>query len=232
MPREWIRATRGVCVALAVLWGASCAVAPTPLPDAPDNDAWRDLFNGRDLAGWTVQPPDAWYVTDDGLLTRRGVPRANLWTVERFGDFVLDLEFKIAPEANSGVFVRTDHPKDFVQTGIEVQVLDSFGKPALDKHDCGAIYDALEPTHNALRAPGLWNRYVITCRGPRIQVDLNGVRIIEINLDRWDTPHRNPDGTANKFRTALCDMPREGHIGLQEHNGAVWYRNIRLKRLD
>ena len=41
----------------------------------------------------------------------------------------------------------------------------------------------------------------------------------------------NPDGTKNKYANALKDFPREGHIGLQDHGGKVWYRNIRLKEL-
>ena len=44
----------------------------------------------------------------------------DIWTKDRYGDFVLELEFKTA--GNSGVFIRTDNPKDNVQTGIEIQV--------------------------------------------------------------------------------------------------------------
>ena len=50
----------------------------------------------------------------------------DIWTKARYGDFVLELEFKTT--GNSGVFFRTDNPKDRVQTGIEIQV-DNPGEP-------------------------------------------------------------------------------------------------------
>jgi hypothetical protein len=113
-----------------------------------------------------------------------------------------------------------------------VQVLDSYGKEPPDKHDCGAISDCLEPSVNAVRPPWEWNRYVITCEGSRIGVVLNGTAILDMDLDRWSDAGRNPDGTPNKFETAYREMPREGHLGLQDHGHPVWYRNVRVQRLE
>jgi hypothetical protein len=62
-------------------------------------------------------------------------------------------------------------------------------------------------------------------------VVLNGKQILEMDLDRWTEVRRNPDGTPNKYRRALKDYAREGHIGLQDHGRPVWYRRIRIKRL-
>ena len=52
-----------------------------------------------------------------------------------------------------------------------------------------------------------------------------------MDLDQWTVARKNPDGTPNKFSTPMKDMPRVGHIGLQDHNDPVWYRNIRIKEL-
>ena len=41
----------------------------------------------------------------------------------------------------------------------------------------------------------------------------------------------NPDGTENKFKTALNDLPKTGHIGFQDHGHNVWFRNIYIKEL-
>ncbi len=201
--------------------------APLPKPSAAEDAGWIKLFSGQDLKGWTCKP-GAWAV-EDGVLTRKG--GSDIWTESEYGDFVLELEFKIAKDTNSGVFFRTADTNDCVQTGIEMQVLDSYGKSAADKHDCGAIYDCLAPTKNAVKPPGEWNKLRLTCRGPRIEIVLNDVRIIDMNLNDWKEAGKNPDGSPNKFRTAYKDMPRSGHIGFQDHGSSVWYRNIRLKLL-
>jgi type 1 glutamine amidotransferase len=190
-------------------------------------DGWINLFNNKDLAGW-IAKPGSW-VIEDGVLTRKG--GGDIWTEQPFGDFVLDLEFKLDPETNSGVFLRTGDIQDCVQTGIEMQVLDSFGKEPPDTHDCGAIYDCRAPSKNTVKKPGEWNHAVITCQGSKIHVELNGEPILDMNLDQWTEAGKNPDGTPNKFKTAYKDMPRRGRIGLQDHGKPVWYRNIRIKPL-
>ena len=72
----------------------------------------------------------------------------------------------------------------------------------------------------------------ITAEANKIYVVMNGEEIIDMDLDLWTEPHKNPDGTPNKFNTAYRDMPRVGHIGFQEHGDPVWYRNIKIKPLN
>jgi len=191
---------------------------------------WRYLFNGKDLAGWQSagggKPSDKWVAKDRALVRTPGA--GMIWTKERFGDFVLDLEFKT--EGNSGIFFRTDDPRNCVQTGIEMQVYKRVNNPG--RHSCGAIYDALAP-NKEMTKDGQWNHVTITARDNKITIVLNGEQIIDMDLNRWTQPHKNPDpdGSNNKFRTPLKDFKREGHIGFQDHGANVWYRNIRLKPL-
>ena len=194
--------------------------------DAEDG-GWRSLLGGADLAGWTSaagqQPGRGWFV-EDGALVRKE-PAGDLWTRDRFGDFVLDLEFWTT--GNSGVFIRTDKPTDNVETGLEIQI----ERPvwwAPGKHSCGALYDGLAPTKEASKKDG-WNHLVITARGPKITVLMNDEPIIDADLDRWTEAGKNPDGTTNKFHTALKDFKREGPIGLQHHGAVVQFRNIMIK---
>jgi hypothetical protein len=153
-----------------------------------------------------------------------------IWTTERFGNFILDLDFKIAPKGNSGIFIRTDNIDDPVQTGIEIQMADSYGKK-LGKHSCGAVYDCLAPSKNMAKKTGLWNHVTITCRDNKLYVVMNGQQIIDMDLNLWTKPHQNPDGTKNKFNTAYKDTPRQGHIGFQDHGKPIWYRNVKIKIL-
>lgn len=65
-------------------------------------DRWRNLLV-RDLSN-CVYNPDSWLL-EDGVLTRKG--GGDIWTKKKFGDFILDLEFKVAKGSNSGVMLRT-----------------------------------------------------------------------------------------------------------------------------
>jgi hypothetical protein len=72
----------------------------------------------------------------------------------------------------------------------------------------------------------------VLCRDNLIRVWLNGREIVDMDLLRWDTAHRNPDGSENKFNRPLSQFDRTGHIGLQDHGAPVWYRNIRVQALE
>ena len=191
---------------------------------------WRSLV-ADDLSN-CVYRPDSWE-TEDGVLTRKGTKegREDIWTMDRYGDFILDLEFKLAEHTNSGIFFRTGNINDLVQTGIEVQVCDSYSNTKVGNHDCGAIYDCLAPSKNMVKKPGEWNRCTITCKANKIYVVLNGEQIIDMDLNLWTEPHKNPDGTKNKYNRAYKERPRAGHIGFQDHGHPVWYRNIKIKPL-
>jgi hypothetical protein len=189
-------------------------------------DDGKPLFNGTDLTGWTKpdgKPITGGWIVKDGALVRNS-PGGDIWTADRYGDFILELEFKTT--GNSGVFIRTDKPRDNVQTGIEVQVDVPRGKP--NRHSVGEIYDLVAPTKEPVKKDD-WNRMTLTAKGNLLTVDLNGEKVAEMDLDRWTEGGKNPDGSKNKFRTSLKDFKREGHIGLQDHGAMVMYRNIRIK---
>lgn len=200
----------------------------------PDKDGFLTLFNGRDLSGW--QPAVNWAVEDGVIALKNRTDRQEhndnyLWTERQYGDFVLDLEFKVAQGTNSGVFLHTSNPKDPVQSGIEIQVASSAPGRPLGKGSIGGIYDLVAPTANPLK-PDDWNRYAITCQGSKISVVLNGKPVSEANLDQWTEARKSPDGTANKFDKPLREFARTGYLGLQDHGTPVWYRNIRIKPLN
>jgi len=218
--------------ALAIVMIAPAAAAET------DDDGFITLFNGKDLTGWKTESASRWIV-EKGTLTLKDRSDGRehnfnyLWVEKPYANFVLDLECKMPERANSGIFLRTSDLKDPVYTGIEVQVCNSYGREQLSKGGtAGAIYDCLAPTKNTVKKPGEWNRFVIVCKDNRILVVLNGQKVIDMDLDRWTEPNKNPDGTKNKFSTAVKDFARKGYIGLQDHGLPIWYRNVKIKSLD
>ncbi|MDZ4402038.1 DUF1080 domain-containing protein [Prosthecobacter sp.] len=192
----------------------------------PDTTGWKDLF-ATDLSNTVA--PGGWAFTEGVLVAK---DHDTLWTKDSYGDFILDLEFKVIAESNSGVFLRSGDIKN-VLSALEIQVHDSadgskYGMVA-------AIYDAMPPSKGAARPVGEWNRFTITCKGPQVTVVFNGETVIDANLDNWPEVKKNPDGTPNKFPVALKDFARKGPIGLQGLHGKaqapVWYRNVKIKVL-
>ncbi|MBP8132037.1 MAG: DUF1080 domain-containing protein [Candidatus Hydrogenedentes bacterium] len=228
--RVWAVAMLGLAVCAA--GHAPCAaqgVTPPPealLSQAANGEGFQPLFKD-DLSDAQMQR-GGWEFAN-GELASQG--RGDIWTKERYGDFVLDLEFKCDPDTNSGVFLRCDSIADWLNTAIEVQILQPNDKYPNDKWHCGAIFDCLAPAKLAVKGPGEWNRLLIIAKGSMIYVQLNGEWVASMNLDEWTARGRNPDGTPNKFKNAYKDMKREGYIGLQYHGQPVWFRNMRVKPL-
>lgn len=194
-----------------------------------DPRGYEALFDGRSLSAWRFRD-DGWVIDADGhMALAKG--SGYTWTRTPYENFILDLEVKVSPGCNSGVFFRAD-PSNPAQGGFEIQILDTAAKAVVGNRDSGALYDASAPLTNAMKPAGEWNRLVLICDGPLIQVILNDQVIQDLNVDRWDTPGRNPDGSENKFSTALKELPRRGHIGFQDHGTPLWYRNVRVKQLD
>lgn len=182
-----------------------------------------NLLNAKSL-----QLNKHWEIAE-GVLTTSKTPGGILWTKGKFGDFEVTLEYKTSEKANSGLFFRTD-PRNPVQGGFEIQI----ASPGLysGKHVLGSLYDAKEAAVSAGKPDGEWNVMTLTCKGPSIKATVNGQTTVDVNIDQWTERNKNPDGTKNKFKTPLKDMPRVGHLGLQYHGQPVWFRKFEIKSLN
>lgn len=216
---------RALVLPLALLSGAAMLQAASS--GHPSTKGWSDLFT-PDLSNAVQEGP--WKV-EGGVLV--AADHGTLWTKESYGNFILDLEFKVAKESNSGVFLRSGDTKN-VLSALEIQVHDSTDGTKYGM--VGAIYDAKPPSKNMSKPIGEWNHYTITCRDSKVTVVFNGETVIDVDLNDWSTPKMNPDGTPNKFPKALKDYARKGPIGFQGLHGKaqapVWYRNIKIKKQD
>ena len=242
--RRTLTAHLACCLLSATSFTAARA-AELPAGAAKGEDQWMQLFDGseesiakhwrwraprprKSKSGQIIQP-GKWHALEDGSL--ECLPRCGyIWTQEKFADFVIDFDFKVSKKCNSGLFFRTD-PRNAVQGGMEIQILDSYGKKQAGKHDLAALYDCQAPTRNAAKPAGEWQHMTLTAIDSRLTVVLNGETVLEVDLNQWTEPRKNPDGSKNKFRRAYRDMPRTGHIGFQDHGHKVWFRNIRIKLL-
>jgi hypothetical protein len=215
---------------LPSLFALALVLAPSLLAASakghPDTSSWGDLLksdlsNTIGAEGWTVQ---------NGVLVAKD--HTTLWTKDSYANFILDLEFKVAKESNSGVFLRSGNIKN-VLSALEIQVHDSTDGTKYGM--VGAIYDAIPPAKSMAKPVGEWNRFTITCRDSKVTVVFNGEKVIDADLNNWPEVKKNPDGTPNKFPVALKDFARQGPLGFQGLHGKaqapVWYRNIKIKPL-
>lgn len=194
--------------AVALLAGGTVAVRG----DNPASTPKDSLFNGKDLTGWKLRHPqgrNGWKAVDGVLVNTP--PSSDLVTEEKFKDFRLNLEYRIPPGSNSGIYLRGRY---------EIQVHDDYGKTALTRHMNGAIYGRIAPTENAARPAGEWQSLEATLVGRRVTVVLNGKKIIDNQVIE------GPTGGA------LDDREEEpGPLMLQGDHGPVEYRNITITPL-
>jgi len=195
----------------------------------PDEPALIDLLADNMKA--TTGLPAGWEFKD-GVLSIVG-PGDYVWSRDCYDDFTMELEFRLTPGGNSGVFFRTETPHDPVGRGIEIQIYDTYELKEMVKNSCGALYDCVAPSKNALKKTGEWNKMVLTCDDSMVRVELNGELIVDADLNRWTEAGKNPDGTHNKFPVAFKDKARAGLVGLQNHGASrVSFRNVKIRPMD
>ncbi|MBT3637454.1 MAG: DUF1080 domain-containing protein, partial [Opitutae bacterium] len=196
--------------------------------------AWakeRTLFNGKSLDAFELAP-GSWEIEKDGSVVcrmakttdKKGKERIRgmgyLWTKDEFSDFKLTVEYKLSPGANSGIFYRSDKDNP-VNGGFEIQLMDNEGfqkkaNKVLPARKLNAsFYDGVAPKGDYSKPVGQWNHSRLVCKGPEVAFHLNGKLAFKINLDDWKEAGKNPDGSTNKFKTALKDLSRKGRIGFQ-----------------
>ncbi len=183
------------------------------------------LFNKQDLHGWKTinNKVDGWKVSNEILYTE-GEGGGWLSTEKEYDNFILELEFKLPPGGNSGVFIRAPHEGDPAYTGMEIQILDDHAekyKKLKEWQYTGSIYGLQMPSKRVTKSAGIWQKMEIICSGPSIKVKLNNESIIDANLIDYMQKESSHPGLKR----------RKGFIGLQNHSTKVEYKNIKLTEI-
>ncbi len=136
----------------------------------------RVIFDGKSLDGWNRLGDANWTIADGAVQATEG-KGGHLVSKEQFGDFELTVEFWVeGAQTNSGVFIRCSDPATInPKTCYEVNIWD--GRPEADFATGGIVNVAkvLTPT----KAAGRWGTIVITARGPKMMVAIDGVKTSE-----------------------------------------------------
>lgn len=191
------------------------------LPGMAQN--WKQLFNGKNLSGWTVKNGNIKYKVEDNAIvgyTKYGEPNTFLCTKDKYGDFILEFEFKVDPALNSGVQLRSESSKDYNNYRVHGYQFEIDPSP---RAWTGGIYDEARrgwlypltknPAAKTAFRNGEWNKARVEAYGNSIRTWVNGVPCANL----WD------------------DMTPEGFIALQVHGISkendgkpIAWRNIRI----
>jgi Domain of Unknown Function (DUF1080) len=204
-------------------------------PAGPPATAWRSLLgedSAPDWRGWKEPGfPAGWHIAG-GVLSKEG-PVDDLVTTQSFGNFELELEWKVGKGGNSGIFYRATREYDHIYwSGPEYQLLDDAntedGKSRLTA--AGSVYAVYPASAGAVLPYGHWNRTRLLVQGTHVEHWLNGRKVVEYELGSADWKSRV---AASKFAAyPHYGLAARGLIGLQgDHPGALAIRHIRLREL-
>ena len=207
---------------LLILLLALLVVIPARAADPPEG--FVSLFNGKNLGGWWVaaNAKPVWGA-ENGVLFCQGGGGGWLMTAREFGDYELQLEYKMPKMGNSGVGLRSPLDGDPAYVGMEIQLIDDVNWKGLQiwQHT-GAIYNVVPPKKINNKEIGEWNAMRIVAKGRQIRVENNGELLVDANLDDYVKEH-------GKKHPGI--LREKGHIGFQSYNFRVEFRNIYLKDL-
>jgi hypothetical protein len=201
---------------------------------------WQILFAGKSTDAWRGFrkdhfPSKCWIIENESLKTIPGcdeAERVDLVTKEKYQNFELELEWRVAPGGNSGVIYLVSEDDDQTwKTGPEMQVLDDAkhadGKEP--KTSASALYGLVAPTNKVLHPAGRWNKARLIVHNGHVEHWLNGKKVLDYELGSDQLKHLIAD---SKFK----DFPgfaqnRQGYVALQHHGEEAWYRKIRIRSL-
>jgi hypothetical protein len=192
-------------------------------------DGFVPLFDGKSLNGWfVVNKMGPGFVVRDGMIVCPADGGQKLMTEKEYGNFILRLEYKIGADANNGIGIRAPREGQTSVHGMEIQILDQTGpmygpRKLLPEQYHGSIYGVWPARTGFLKPPGEWNDQEIRAEGRRITIRLNGVLILDADLDQVKEPEvlKKHPGLAR----------RAGHIVLLGHQSHAEFRNLRIRTL-
>jgi hypothetical protein len=146
-----------------------------------------------------------------------------LWLPGEYTDFVCEFEYKHEADGNSGFYFRVPDTDAPTTVGVEIQLLDCYGKEELGFHDLGGIIAFVDrargaPLVNASKPVGEWNSIRVKVEENILTVVING-KTVQDEVDLTEYPIKG-------------DLAATGRLGIQDHGLPFWVRNIRVQRLD
>lgn len=218
-------------VVLTLVCVAACCLAVDnsiggELPKKEKDAGFVSLFDGKTLKGWVGATKG--YAAEDGKLVCLKKGGGNLFTANEYSDFNFRFEFKLEPNANNGLGIRSPLKGNPAYAGMELQILDDTGdryKNLKPYQYHGSIYGVVPAKRGYLKPVGQWNQQEVICKGRQVTVILNGTTIVDADLDEVSANGTVDGGNHPGLKRT------KGHIGFLGHGARIEFRNLRVKDL-
>ncbi|MEM1442182.1 MAG: DUF1080 domain-containing protein [Verrucomicrobiota bacterium] len=194
---------------------------PSELSEEEKKLGFDLIFDGTSFEGW--EQSGNWIREDDGSMFRQekggGIVFKTFLVPD---DFELRFEWKVGEKSNSGVYYRP--------TQYEYQILanDGHSNGTNPRTSAASLYYGVAPSHDATKTPGEWNTGRIVGKGTVIQHWLNGEKVISFDY----TDPAFADHVELLLKRGGDLTKRGAHLSLQDHGDPVWFRNIRIRKLE
>jgi hypothetical protein len=233
-------------IAIGVLAGLALALTVlVPGNSAEEvNNKSVMLFNGQNLKGWKLrnEKNSHWVVGVASLDEKEprqlsvvinadqphhlindlkvGQHGCDIYTEEKFGDCLVEVELMIPKGSNSGIYLMGEY---------EVQVADSYGKDRITKGGMGGIYNTGAPTKNACKKHGEWQKFVIDFQAPRFEDGKKTVnaKFLKVTLND-EAIHENVEAPKPTGGELSSKEVETGPLMLQGDHGPIAFRNIKI----
>ncbi|MDX9880840.1 MAG: DUF1080 domain-containing protein [Prolixibacteraceae bacterium] len=199
---------------IAILYTVSCF--------AQKKDGFVSLFNGKDLANWTLNKEGGFEVVDGELITKSSGNGFDIYTTKWYGNYIFRFEFLLSERGNSGVFIRCTPADQYPSAGVEIQLLAPWTPWRDDLHCTGSMYGHVAVTNRPDETTGIWHKMEIKCDRSIITISVDDKVATMANVDTVKT---------------LADMPFFGAVGFQgshtnKPNQFAKFRNISIRDFD
>lgn len=212
----------------AITLASAVALNQSFAEDKPSDEGFVSLFDGKTLEGWAGSLDS--YKVEDGAIVCVAGSSGNLLTEKEYANFIVRFDFRLTKGANNGLGIRCPMAAkgNLHLTGTELQILDEGDEKFKDIKDYqhhGSVYGIVAAKPGHLKPLGEWNSEEVTCDGRHIKVVLNGVTIVDANIDE-----ASAKGTIDGAEHPGLKLTK-GHLGFLGHGDRIDVKNIRIKEL-